>query len=213
MTCMVLATIYALFGDDAKYLINTQNTGFQGIDNTCNSLTCIVIAIFTIEIILQIIIYNGEDRISEQTKKKQFEQRYFLSLNFWLDVVSTVSLLLDITWFTDSITDVESSNRWIPQQMGFFSKTSRGIRIGSRAGRIVRLTRIFRTERLVQLCSRVKKGMTSSSATEQLHTQNKQEQKISEQIVKHIDAQINLENNQFTGQLVTKNTFNKSQNP
>jgi hypothetical protein len=39
----------------------------------------------------------------------------------------------------------------VPDNFGIFSKTSRGVRIGSRAGRIARITKLFRTERMFWL--------------------------------------------------------------
>ena len=39
--------------------------------------------------------------------------------------------------------------------MSIFTKTIRGVRIGSRAGRIVRIARLFRTERMYMLYNKL----------------------------------------------------------
>lgn len=69
-------------------------------------------------------------------------------------------MLLDITWFLDSMLDYdENSNTAIPDNLGIFSKTSRGVRIGSRAGRIARITKLFRAERMFSLYRNSKLSM------------------------------------------------------
>jgi Ion transport protein len=114
--------------------------------------------IYSLEIILQCIADRREDE--PETMKTQFIWRYFASFYFWLDLLSTVSMLLDVTWFLDSLLEGDdSSNTSIPDNLGIFSKTSRGVRIGSRAGRIARITRLFRTERMFSLYRSTKLNM------------------------------------------------------
>ena len=77
---MTLVTIYALFFDDVRLL------GFnKAADIVFYGLTAGVFFLFTFEIIVHSICTDG----------------YFLSFFFWLDVVSTLSLIPDIGWITD----------------------------------------------------------------------------------------------------------------
>lgn len=86
---MTIITVYAMFSNDIRYLSTNKNgdPGFYAVN-------CIVLTIFTIEIILNII----------------SQVDYFLSFNFFLDVISTCSIILDIGWITNLIypTDIGS---------------------------------------------------------------------------------------------------------
>lgn len=79
---MTLVTVYALFGDDFRTLFFTK-----AADNTFNTLTSIAFGSFILELLLSCI--GKED--------------YFLGFYFWLDLVSTVSLIMDIGWIMDRI--------------------------------------------------------------------------------------------------------------
>lgn len=101
---MTVVTIFALFGDDIKYMIATGETKhYQDTDDVFNTITVICMSIYTVEIILQCVADRREDE--PETLKTHFIWRYFSSFYFWLDVLSTASMLLDITWFLDSLLD------------------------------------------------------------------------------------------------------------
>lgn len=72
---VTLVTVYALFGDDIRVMATNKNA-----DPYFDAFTIIAIIIFGTEIILSVI------------AKKD----YFLSFFFYLDIVSTVSLVFDI---------------------------------------------------------------------------------------------------------------------
>ena len=78
-TFMTIITVYILFASDIKELTvsKDQDVVFYGLNSIC--LGC-----FTIEIIINIIVLN----------------EYFLSFPFYLDLISTFSILLDIGWIT-----------------------------------------------------------------------------------------------------------------
>lgn len=79
---MILVTIYALFSDDFRVLATPQ-----GADDYFYSLTCVAFVLFMSEIILSIIVKDN-----------------YFGFYFWLDIVSTLSLITDIGWFMDAIT-------------------------------------------------------------------------------------------------------------
>jgi hypothetical protein len=68
-----------------------------------------------------------------------------------LDIVSTISLVIDITWVFATVTNDEegsSDTHDITGNFKLLSKAGRGVRIGSRAGRIARITRLLRATKL-----------------------------------------------------------------
>lgn len=79
---MAIVTIYALFGDDVRIAFYSKTA-----DDTFFTLTFISLILFSIEITLNSIATPD----------------YFNSFYFWLDLVSTISLITDIGWIWDSI--------------------------------------------------------------------------------------------------------------
>lgn len=79
---MTLWTFYALFGDDIRMLSTDNRT-----DAIFSSLTIAAMAFYTIEIILSCI----------------SKPDYLWSFYFWLDVVSTATMIMDIGWLMDPI--------------------------------------------------------------------------------------------------------------
>ena len=89
---MTALTVYALFGDDLRLLFFTKSADFF-----FDLLTSISMLAFVVEIV-----------ISSIAKKDE----YLFSFYFWLDVIATISLILDISWIWNEITgvdDVEAS--------------------------------------------------------------------------------------------------------
>ena len=85
---MTIITVYSLFGSDINALAFNVNA-----DPTFWILSSISLALFTVEIIVASI--SKED--------------YFLSFYFWLDLVSTVSLITDIGWIMNAMLGVSSN--------------------------------------------------------------------------------------------------------
>lgn len=85
---MTIVTIYSLFGSDVNSLAFTVTA-----DPTFWILSSISLALFSIEIILACI--SKED--------------YFFGFYFWLDLISTISLITDIGWIMNSMLGVSSS--------------------------------------------------------------------------------------------------------
>ena len=79
---MTIITIYSLFGSDVNALAFSVDA-----DPTFWILSSVALAAFSIEIILGCI--SKED--------------YFLSFYFWLDLISTVSLITDIGWIMNAM--------------------------------------------------------------------------------------------------------------
>ena len=141
---MTLVTIYALLGDDLKLLTTTMEA-----DIYFTWCTSIALVLFMLELILASIGKEG----------------YLNSFFYWLDLVSTLSLVTDIPpiWnkvIGDTATDDvgaddpdkkkdDGSNK--KQDGASLARASRGARIGTKAGRIARVVRLIRLVRIVKL--------------------------------------------------------------
>lgn len=79
---ITLITIYALFGSDIQAVFFTLEA-----DVTFDSMTLVSFLIFIIEIILSF----------------AFRKDYRFAFFFWLDIISTCSLLMDVTWVQDAL--------------------------------------------------------------------------------------------------------------
>lgn len=142
---MTIVTIYALLGDDLKLLTTTLSA-----DDTFTTLTSIALVLFMLELILASIGKEG----------------YINSFFFWLDLVSTLSLVTDIEPIWSKVigdaptndvgeqnendtTDNNSNNE--SADAASLARASRGARIGTKAGRIARVVRLIRLIRIVKL--------------------------------------------------------------
>ena len=125
---MTTVTIYALFGDDVRSLAFTSSA-----DPVFYGLTIAALSFFMIEIILSSIAKEG----------------YFLGFYFWLDLIATLSLILDIGWFMDAILGTGGPNNATSAAKA--AKAGRSARVGTRASRIARIIRLIRLIRIVKL--------------------------------------------------------------
>lgn len=84
---MAIVTVYSLFADDIQYLAFTKSAGkiislfLKNIDNVFNSLNIAAFSLFVLELIISSI----------------SKEEYFMSFYFWLDLVSTASMITDIS--------------------------------------------------------------------------------------------------------------------
>ena len=78
---MTAVTLYALFADDVRMLFFTKNA-----DNVFYGLTSGAFISFMVELVLSCLAKDD----------------YFLGFYFWLDLVSTLSLIMDIGWIMNA---------------------------------------------------------------------------------------------------------------
>eukprot|EP00931_Biecheleriopsis_adriatica_P117323 TRINITY_DN92852_c0_g1_i1.p1 TRINITY_DN92852_c0_g1~~TRINITY_DN92852_c0_g1_i1.p1 ORF type:complete len:961 (+),score=168.67 TRINITY_DN92852_c0_g1_i1:111-2993(+) len=112
-------TLYALTGDDLRILLTERPSDM--IFNV-NNLICLVV--FSAEVVLSCMGKND----------------YYLGFFFWLDVLSTATLVLDLTWVADAMQGDSTST-------GDDFRQGRTARAG-RAGRVVRVLRLVRILKL-----------------------------------------------------------------
>jgi class 3 adenylate cyclase len=127
---MSIVTVYALFADDIRQLI----TDFR-VDDGFYIMTSVCLGLFSLEIIL-----------SSFAKPK-----YFLRFFFWLDLLSTLSLLLDIGWVSNAIFDTGTGSSGTTATAAQLARAGRASRVGARAARIVKIVRLIRLVRIVKL--------------------------------------------------------------
>lgn len=120
-TIMFILTVYALIGDDIR-LASTP----QAADLWFNIVTIVAFLLFAFELLASCI---GKDD-------------YFLGFFFWLDLVATCSLILDITWVYSAFMETQDSS---------LTRAGRMSRMGTRAGRVIRVIRLIRLIRIIKL--------------------------------------------------------------
>jgi len=130
----MIMTIFALFGDDIRLAFFTKQ-----VDFTFYNLTLICLIGFTIEITLNCVCQDN----------------YFNSFYFYLDVISTISLIADIKYITDIFTGEEDLNTnndgTDAEDASSLARSGRSARVGARAGRLTRVIRLVRLIRIVRL--------------------------------------------------------------
>jgi class 3 adenylate cyclase len=120
MAFTTVFTFYALIGDDVK-LIATDKPA----DVVFNVITGFAMVLFTFEIVISCI----------------GKRDYFLGFFFTLDVISTSTLVLDISYVADAVWGADSEDLDM-------LRSGRTARIGARAGRVVRVIRLVRILKL-----------------------------------------------------------------
>jgi len=134
-------TVYALVGDDVRLIFTNKPA-----DNWFNGITITCLLVFTLEIVLSCI------------GKEDYPFGFFMAL----DVISTASLILDLTWISELVLgDGEDLDKM---------RSGRTARIGAKAGRVVRVIRLVRILKLYKAIydarSKVKKKRVADPGDE-----------------------------------------------
>lgn len=117
-----ILTIYALVGDDLRLLCTNKPADFW-----FNAATLVCLFVFTLEIVLSCL---GKDD-------------YILGFFMALDVVSTATLVLDLSYVSDFVLgDGEDLDKM---------RSGRTARVGAKAGRVVRVIRLVRILKLYKV--------------------------------------------------------------
>jgi hypothetical protein len=124
---MTSVTIYALFFDDIRILAFDK-----AYDDIFYGITAMGIVLFFIEIVLSSI------------SKSDYPFHFF----FYLDIISTLSMVPDCGWIWDLI--IENSIE---------SESATDLAKASRAGRVTRVIRIIRLIRLIRIVKLYKQTM------------------------------------------------------
>lgn len=133
---MTALTVFVLFADDIKNLSTDKYA-----DDPFSIVTAILFGYFFIEFVVQCIVID----------------EYVWSFFFYLDFLSTISMILDLSWFyaflissiSGDTTDTKNGSKI--KNLVSIAKASRAARIGSRAVRILRVLRIIRLVRISKI--------------------------------------------------------------
>jgi hypothetical protein len=115
---MFAATLYGLFAPDVRLAAFPASA-----DNAFSSMALVVVSLFLVEVAARCVVQPG----------------YAFTFNFWLDIVSALSLLPDVQWLWDGMFRSSTSAQSIA-----VVRAARASRVGTRAGRVVRLLRLVR---------------------------------------------------------------------
>ena len=126
---MSFVTFYALFADDIRLLMMPMEA-----DPVFDALTIVAIIMYLAELILASLVVDG----------------YALSFYFWVDVVSLISMLPDISFIVQSI----EGGLGGAGDGADIAKTGRA----SKVIKIIRIIRLIRLLRVVKLYKQVKTG-------------------------------------------------------
>ena len=130
---MTFVTIYALFWDDIRVLTMDKSHDFL-----FDVITLVFTCLFAIEISLAV-----------------FAQKdYLFSFFFWLDIIATISMILDCGIIIDSSSSDENATSASPSDL---AKTSK-------AGRVTRIIRIIRLIRLIRIVKLYKQSQLAQQA-------------------------------------------------
>ena len=124
-----LITVFVLFADDLRQLTAGPDT-----DSVYYILILICFGVFIVEIVLSSIAVPN----------------YTYGFYFWLDIISTATLLMEVGWISGAIFGTNGAvNRTLSSVT--LARAARASKIGSRAGRIVRILRLIKLIRITKL--------------------------------------------------------------
>lgn len=115
-----IITLITLFSDDFRLVFFTQDS-----DDEFSIVTIICMCIFGLEMIALSFIKEG----------------YFLRYYFWLDLISTSTMILDITWFQAIIVSGGYQNA---SKVVKIARASRASKIGANSTKLIRVLRLIR---------------------------------------------------------------------
>jgi class 3 adenylate cyclase len=141
-----IVTIFALYGDDIRLLALPKTA-----DVVFHWLSFFALLLF----------------VSEMSMQSYSVQGYKYSFDFWLDFVSTFSLIPDIAFLWELIIGAEEDGGSASAVLS----ASRASRAGTRAIRIVRIVRLVRMVRIVKLLNQLRrKDKGPSMQTKEVHS-------------------------------------------
>ncbi|EGR33312.1 hypothetical protein IMG5_056350 [Ichthyophthirius multifiliis] len=183
-TITTISTFFALYGDNIRIVSSDKYHDYIFYNL---SFTCFII--FLIELIINSI-------------AKKF---YLLSFSFWMDCISTISLIFDIPWFSQFIFDISFDNNQVN-----FLKAGRVSRVTTRASRLVRFIRLIRLVKLGRLYKHAFQAI-GNRVNKQIQIENEQQEEDKQQN-ENLDQQDFNQNSQMENDNIDKNNSNNNEN-
>lgn len=152
---MFSVTVFALFGDDIRTIASDGSADTAFYDITTYAMFC-----FCLEISLTI--YGDPD--------------YFNSFFFWLDLLSTSTLVFDIGWMKNAILGTGVSLG--AKDVGQLARAAKSAKAGLKASRIIRIVRLIRLIRIVKLFKASQSSNPEAEKAKKLAREKKQKEKL-----------------------------------
>lgn len=127
---ITLVTIITLFSDDIRQIFFSPQS-----DEAFSILTLICMSIYTFEMVVLSLLKEG----------------YFLRYYFWLDLVSTLTMILDLVWINDLMNGGDFQNA---TNVVKIARASRASKIGAKSTKLIRILRLIRVLRLYKTASK-----------------------------------------------------------
>ena len=121
---ITIVTVFVMFCDDIRVLAFTKAN-----DDAFDYIQLTIMGIFLVEVMLSSISIEG----------------YLFSFFFWLDLLSSASILMDVGLFTNEIFGLDSQ---ISSNVSVIAKRAKASRVAMRAVRMVKLIRLIRIVKL-----------------------------------------------------------------
>ena len=127
---ITLITIVTLYSDDIRQAFFPRSS-----DVPFSILTLICMTFYVVEMIALCFLKEG----------------YFLKFYFWLDLISTLTMVLDLFWITELLSGGDGIKA--AANVGKIARASRASKIGAKSTKLIRILRLIRVLRLYKTAS------------------------------------------------------------
>ena len=168
---MTLATIYCLFGDDIRVIgcPPSSDPVFWALSTLCFVLFGLEFAAFC-----------------------KWQEGYFLSFFFFLDLIACFSLIPDLPFIWDPF--MQSIGQGDAQKQNIaVARAGRASRAGTRAGRLVRfirLVRFLRVSKLYKYCGETDEEREKRELEEKMEEADRLKREAEEKLISEMDSEI-----------------------
>lgn len=133
-----LVTIVTLFSDDVRQILFPPEA-----DLTFTILTLVCMFFYIIEMVALSLL---------KVKIDLNQEGYFLKFYFWLDIISTATMILDLMWINEFI-NTGGSGVDAATNIAKIARASRASKIGAKSTKLIRIIRLIRILRLYKTAS------------------------------------------------------------
>jgi hypothetical protein len=165
----VFATFYSLFMDEIRVLTLPMTA-----DDTVFAFMFITFLLFFMEIFLLTFVHWDD-------------QRYIGRTFFWLDIVSVLSITIDIPWMRDAIFTGDSRDELENYSV---ARASRATRLGSRAGKLSHMLNFAQLLRVLR-AMRIMKAASAQKDEEHMYTRSaKIPRRLAKEVVEQVSRRV-----------------------
>lgn len=163
---IVITTLLSLYIKDVVLLLGETGVWAEVV-------LVVTMGLFLVEILLTIIARRD----------------YLCTLTFWFDFIGTMSILLDIDWFIQSLFGTEVDDMSSEEKSLILTRAGKAMRIGTQTLRLFRLFRVIRLSRIARILttlSRNKLKYTEDTATNRENVQNTKQEINTNRLIREL---------------------------